>query len=386
MVAWRAVVSIVIAGCGWGCASSAPPSASRRGGDPSGAGDGGVASAFEPCDDGLDGDDDGAIDEGCVCTLGTTQPCWPGPAELRETGGCRDGVQTCAGSVEFPGWGVCEGATLDATCDGSDDGGGSGSGDPGGDPGGGGGGCSLEIVPDLLVVLDRTQSMHKTPAGATPTDPTRSKWYLAIQALERVLPSFDSTLRFGLELFPQGGARCVTLEERLSGIMATNTICQPGDVIVAPGAHTATAIADAIDPYTTTLCNSTPIGLAVQTAGETLRAARTSGRSQHVLLITDGQETCMSAPIEHVQQLWLEGVRTFVVAFSGSLGIDGPRLNNLACAGHTAPSFGSSCIDQGGGHFVARNPDGSRLFYLVGDAPALESSLRAIAGTVDCTP
>jgi hypothetical protein len=87
-------------------------------------------STMEICDNGLDDDRNAAIDEGCTCTTGTTQACWPGPPGARRTGPCRDGVQTCTGEGEFSTWGDCEGATLptadtsvdgiDQDCDGAD--------------------------------------------------------------------------------------------------------------------------------------------------------------------------------------------------------------------------------------------------------------------------
>jgi len=66
----------------------------------------------EACDNGLDDDDDGQIDEECACTTGATQACWPGSPDTRGIGPCRDGVQTCTGQGEFTSWGACEGAAL----------------------------------------------------------------------------------------------------------------------------------------------------------------------------------------------------------------------------------------------------------------------------------
>jgi hypothetical protein len=65
----------------------------------------------EACD-GDDDDADGAIDEGCSCSDGATQACWPGDPRRRNVGPCRDGAQTCAVSAEFGAWGSCEGAVL----------------------------------------------------------------------------------------------------------------------------------------------------------------------------------------------------------------------------------------------------------------------------------
>jgi hypothetical protein len=82
----------------------------------------GSLASQEVCGDGLDNDGDGEVDEGCGCSLGASQACYPGPAETRGVGICRDGVQSCSGDMEFYVWGPCEGPVLPGTelCDGID--------------------------------------------------------------------------------------------------------------------------------------------------------------------------------------------------------------------------------------------------------------------------
>jgi hypothetical protein len=92
----------------------------------------------EICEDGLDNDRDGDVDEECECAAGTTQACFRGPAGARGLGICRDGAQTCEDHFEFASWGACEGDMmpgdetcgdgLDNDCDGRVD---DGCGDPG---------------------------------------------------------------------------------------------------------------------------------------------------------------------------------------------------------------------------------------------------------------
>jgi len=69
----------------------------------------------EVCGDGLDNDANGFADEGCPCTLGSTQSCFIGPPNARGVGACLDGIQLCAGGT----WGICEGgiAPSDELCD-----------------------------------------------------------------------------------------------------------------------------------------------------------------------------------------------------------------------------------------------------------------------------
>lgn len=87
----------------------------------------------DKCDDGQDNDGNGLVDEGCVCSAGATQACWSGPAERRNVGQCKDGVQGCQNYGEFASWGQCVGEVLpsvevpgngiDEDCDGDDPGG-----------------------------------------------------------------------------------------------------------------------------------------------------------------------------------------------------------------------------------------------------------------------
>ncbi len=83
-------------------------------------------SRRELCGNGLDDDQNGAIDDGCPCGPGETQSCFSGLRPYREVGVCADGVQRCqaAAGLEWGDWGnsSCEGAVLPAPeqCDGQD--------------------------------------------------------------------------------------------------------------------------------------------------------------------------------------------------------------------------------------------------------------------------
>ncbi|MBL8601249.1 MAG: hypothetical protein JNK72_04945 [Myxococcales bacterium] len=96
-------------------------------GDGGGLGDGGgggggsdaggradVPAGPEQCNNGLDDNRDGRIDENCPCTPGTTQGCFPGEAARAMTGLCRRGQQRCEGAGEFGMWSACEGAVVPA--------------------------------------------------------------------------------------------------------------------------------------------------------------------------------------------------------------------------------------------------------------------------------
>jgi len=264
--------------------------------------------------------------------------------------------------------------------------------------GSGGGACE---PPDLLIVLDRTMSMARRPDGSAPPDTAaghaESKWYLAVNAVEQVTaPPADTGLRFGLELFPRdpGGDVCITLSQRIQGISATNPQCEQGEVVVSPGPEQSAPIAAAIDPETTLLCISTPIGAALVTATAELAKIADPIRDQYVLFVTDGGDTCSPdpgpEPVNEVQMLAAAGIKTYVVGFGSQGGGDGvnvPLLNQLACAGMTAKDFANAC-QMGANGYEPTKPTGPPLFYDAADGASLSAGLKAIAGEVccDCVP
>jgi hypothetical protein len=66
-------------------------------------------AATEVCDDGLDNNCDGNVDESCPCLPGAVQRCFLGPPGHRGVGACQDGMQTCQGTGEFGTWSTCNG-------------------------------------------------------------------------------------------------------------------------------------------------------------------------------------------------------------------------------------------------------------------------------------
>src|SRR5262249_2140836 len=80
-------------------------------------------TAIEQCDDGLDNNCNGVIDEDCFCTPGQVQSCFHGPPGRRGLGVCADGMQTCQGGAEFVSWGECMGGIQPKpeTCNKADD-------------------------------------------------------------------------------------------------------------------------------------------------------------------------------------------------------------------------------------------------------------------------
>jgi hypothetical protein len=267
----------------------------------------------------------------------------------------------------------------------------------GGNPDGQGGGAGACDPPDVLILLDRTLTMHKTPEGGTPADGpdyASSKWAQAIAAIEKlVAPPLDKTLRFGLELWPKEADGCITLAERVENtVQATNPTCEAGEVVVPTGLSNGPAIQAALDPKATKICLSTPTGSALLTGLESLKANAASGRPQYVVLVTDGADWDQSCPtpdpLKTVQDMALAGVKTFVVGFSaeGAVqpgGVGAPFLNNMACAGHTAAGFPAACSQTPDG-WVAKDPNGPALFLQASDSTALTAKLQGVAAELCC--
>ncbi len=64
----------------------------------------------EVCDDGVDNNCNGRVDEGCACIPGMTQRCYDGPPSQAGRGVCVYGMQRCEGTGEFGSWSSCTGS------------------------------------------------------------------------------------------------------------------------------------------------------------------------------------------------------------------------------------------------------------------------------------
>jgi hypothetical protein len=248
--------------------------------------------------------------------------------------------------------------------------------------------------PDVLVLLDRTASMAERPNGTFPANTaaghTESKWFIAINAIESLSTQMETTVRFGLALFPRAPASseaCITLSQRIGGERASNPQCESGEVLVAPAASSADAIGSTLDPESTRLCTSTPIGAGLATARTELESTREASRPQYVLFVGDGADTCDSElALTNTDALARDGVKTFVVAFdNGSpAGVDRGLLNDMACAGQTAAGFPAGCVAEASGIYRAVDRTGPDMFLIANDAAALSGALQQIAQTVCC--
>jgi hypothetical protein len=253
-----------------------------------------------------------------------------------------------------------------------------------------------------MVILDRTGSMSQRPDGTMPpntsTGASETKWATAVSVLQSLTNSRQDSLRFGLTLFPKdpngaGGTDCSNLGTWLTEYLppeSNDPVCQPAELLVSPELMAANDIGDAIDRDNTGLCSYTPIGAGFETTRGELSAIREGGRDQYALLITDGADTCdfrdtyTTKSLAAADSLRDDGVKIFVVGFDGSgEGIDEEHLNQLACAGGTAPDFSQNC-EMVGGHYRAVAQPSQRLFLLADDAISLGQALEEVTADVCC--
>lgn len=228
---------------------------------------------------------------------------------------------------------------------------------------------SFSLKPDALAVanfmllVDRSNSMN-----------TDGRWDTMVSAVRSVTTALGDRVNFGLMLFPGTAA---------DGLFGDS--CATGDVRVAAGESTATAISTALN---TVPAGGTPTALSLYAARDALNASHPGGNN-YVLLATDGGPGCNSSfnastcecipgatcginnancldrerTLQAVRDLLLSGVRTFVVGIPGTAGVS-DLLDQMAVAGETA---------NAGRH------------YAVTDATQLVEALRTTTGsTVPC--
>jgi hypothetical protein len=220
--------------------------------------------------------------------------------------------------------------------------------DGGSDPTGDGGadatcgGVSLDLTyvpPPFLIVLDRSCSMENQLVPNT----NKNRWQVAVEALTAAVTTHDSSLAFGLTLFPD-----------TSGMACTQDAI-PIPVAPQSGAAISALLTAALDPndalYPDDPCvTNIDTGMSQALTDPAIAASGT----RYVMLVTDGAQsgnpdgtganncggvngdTRTQATIE---QLHADGVTTFVVGFGGN--VDTAALNAFAIAGG-APRAGAN--------------------------------------------
>ncbi|RMH44368.1 MAG: VWA domain-containing protein [Deltaproteobacteria bacterium] len=205
---------------------------------------------------------------------------------------------------------------------------------------------------NLMIVLDRSCSMNKSPGGGEP----RTKWDIAVDAIGQLTTAYAGQLRFGLIMFPdEDGANCV----------------QDGPIYVPVGDDTGAAVVAALEATQPTGPCVTNIDTAVAQVSADPAFDGTpdpSGRRGFALLITDGKQSgscggngADPTTIANLEALYAAGYPTYVVGFGG--GVDPDDLAAFAAAGGVPRA-------------------GDPPYYQADDAAALAEALDAIAGDI----
>lgn len=220
----------------------------------------------------------------------------------------------------------------------------------GGNPGGSGpGSCGSQavssgrITADILIVLDRSQSMKRLNVN---------RWDPSVRGIKSITSSLQDRVAFGLMTFPGPAARAGRADPGASS-------CDPGQLRVPIQANGADAIASALDM--TQPGGFTPTANTLKAAREVI--APTNGGidpdalvvPKYVLLVTDGAPNCFNnmagsgsgtaggsqpeaveASLAEVKALTAAGVKTFVLGYDTQNDAAlSATLDTLAAAGGT---------------------------------------------------
>ncbi len=230
-------------------------------------------------------------------------------------------------------------------------GGGNGSGDNGG--GGGAGDVCQEqkignnkVIPEVLIVLDRSGSM----------DMGNDRWTPSVNAIKAVTAELGEQIEFGLMAFPGAGQAPAPKDCSQYGIFdpqrwtcelqnngggwGNADQCQVGSLAVDIGFETADDIGTALSAMRPN--GGTPTALTLAEAGKYLQATQgglldEAPQPQYVLLVTDGEPNCggdVGDTVKEIEKLAKAGVKTFVIGYEIS-GRTVGDMDRMAAAGDT---------------------------------------------------
>lgn len=224
--------------------------------------------------------------------------------------------------------------------------------------------AAARILPNLLIVLDRSCSMRARVGDVR-------KWQAAVDAIAALTRQYEGQIRFGLSLFPDlQGLACAQ----------SDIVLPVADANEAPIRDLLTAALNAGDRYWPDGPCVTNIDTAMEQAATEPRLADPEQRG-FAMLVTDGQQSaCNLAGSDRgtediIGQLNARGVPTFVVGFGGE--VDARQLDAFAIAGGVAradaPRYYQA--DDAAGLLAALQNIGSQVvscdFALEADPPNL---------------
>jgi von Willebrand factor type A domain len=190
------------------------------------------------------------------------------------------------------------------------------------------------VVPDVLIVLDRSSSMKRGDVN---------RWDPSVSGLKAITSALANGVRFGLMVFPG-----------TSGGDDTASSCAPGSLEVPIALNNAAAIASRLDALGLAL--STPTAPTLEVAHIVLKARRAQRGSTlgpaYVILVTDGSPNCAQegdvsleaggspAAVEQarraIEAMSQDGIKTFVLGYDTERDpVLKPVLDGLAQAGAT---------------------------------------------------
>jgi hypothetical protein len=217
---------------------------------------------------------------------------------------------------------------------------------------------------DVLLIFDRSGSMVEDPStgqNCLPQATCPSKWNQATAAIEQAVMNTESTVRWGLTMFP-------------SPILG-NTTCN-----VAAGAQVPIAPMNAMAITTALLATapsgSTPTTAALTLAGDYLNTLTTPNQ-RFMVLVTDGLPTCAAGNANAAD----DANAIMAVATQASRGF-GTFVVGIATAQDALADATLSAMSTAGMHPRPGTPN----YYVTNNTAELVTALDSIASQVDsCT-
>ncbi len=264
----------------------------------------------------------------------TCQPICPSPQVCSKAGTCID-PGTCAVNEDCDSGKVCDAGSK--TCI----------------PGGGCGATKLvaeQIPPNFLLVLDRSCSMTAKTGDKT-------KWQVAVAAINKLTTDYKDKIRFGLAMFPD---------------LTPANCTQEGAAVVPVGDDTEATIQNILtkslntgNKYFPSNPCVTNIDTAMLQASQEV-AFNDKTHKHFVMLISDGKQSGSCGgdakdpeTEKHIAAMYAKGIGTFVIGFGAAT--DFTQMDKFAVAG---------------GH---PNPDPARDYYLAENEQALYEAFDSIA-------
>jgi hypothetical protein len=188
-------------------------------------------------------------------------------------------------------------------------------------------GCSNALGPDILLMLDGSNSMNQALDGTTcPAGSCTSKWQLVSGGIDQALAATDASVSWGLKLFASSGTCTVTPEVTVPIARSQHAVISAAIAMRLPAGSTPTRLAaDASLAYMQTLTDAAP---------------------KAMVLITDGAPNCpadaTNITLDDTAGAGLSlatassaGFPTFVIGI-GAVGSGQQSLNQLALQGGKA--------------------------------------------------